>query len=151
MSNYYPPNNQYYDDDDGESISSGSHNGGMMDGLGGGGGQGHPYQDTSDADLHNPGGMMATGAADMNGDGFNTSDGINLNSSFISRQDNVVDFDDPRIAFVGTSILTMQIHHCWQVMFHRKMHLSFLSTHQLTFHPLHCPSLPTENLGVDFE
>ena len=68
-------------------------------------GQGHLYQDTSDADLHNPGGMMATGAADMNGDGFNTSDGINLNSSFISRQDNVVDFDDPRIASLPRILL----------------------------------------------
>ena len=77
----------------------------MDGGLGGGGGQGHPYQDTSDADLHNPGGMMATGAADMNGDGFNTSDGINLNSSFISRQDNVVDFDDPRIASLPRILL----------------------------------------------
>src|SRR5210317_797617 len=77
MSNYYSPNNQYYDDDDGESISSGSHNGGMM----------------------------ATGAADMNGDGFNTSDGINLNSSFISRQDNIVDFDDPRIASLPRILL----------------------------------------------
>ena len=92
MSNYYS-SNQYYDDDDGESISSGSNNGGMMDGMG------SPYQSAPNSNM--PGMMGATAN--------NIDAPILLNSSFIGtaggQENNIVDFDDPRIASLPRILL----------------------------------------------
>jgi Ras-related GTP-binding protein C/D len=100
MSNYYS-SNQYYDDDDGESISSGSNNGGMMDGLG------SPYQSGAGLPNTNMSGMMGATADTMNGAGMDAP--ILLNSSFIGtaggQENNIVDFDDPRIASLPRILL----------------------------------------------
>mmetsp|Transcript_17721 Transcript_17721/g.26342 ORF Transcript_17721/g.26342 Transcript_17721/m.26342 type:complete len:544 (-) Transcript_17721:63-1694(-) len=100
MSNYYS-SNQYYDDDDGESISSGSNNGGMLDGMG------SPYQSGAGSGLPNSNmGMMAD---NMDGGVAGIDAPILLNTSFMGgtagQENNVVDFDDPRIASLPRILL----------------------------------------------
>jgi len=101
MSNYYS-SNQYYDDDDGESISSGSNNGGMLDGMG------SPYQSGAGSGLPNSNmGMMADNNMDGGVAGIDAP--ILLNTSFMGgtagQENNVVDFDDPRIASLPRILL----------------------------------------------
>ncbi|KAL7533397.1 hypothetical protein ACHAXR_005199 [Thalassiosira sp. AJA248-18] len=122
MSAYYSAN-QYYDDDDGESISSGSNDpmsGGVHRSTGGVGGMGVPYQYSEDSGvLMDPNGndddpdMMAGvgGDDDINGDvgmlinspTFLGGGGNNNNN--IGPQENIVDFDDPRIASLPRILL----------------------------------------------
>ena len=95
MSNYYS-SNQYYDDDDGESISSGSNNGGATGGL---------------PNSNMPSGMMGATADDINGANSGIDAPILLNSSFMGtaggggQENNIVDFDDPRIASLPRILL----------------------------------------------
>eukprot|EP00985_Skeletonema_marinoi_P011714 scaffold5576_cov95-Skeletonema_marinoi.AAC.1 len=102
MSNYYS-SNQYYDDDDGESISSGSNNGGMLDGMG------SPYQSGAGSGLPNSNNMGMMADNNMDGGVAGIDAPILLNTSFMGgtagQENNVVDFDDPRIASLPRILL----------------------------------------------
>lgn len=115
MAAYYS-SNQYYDDDDGESISSGS-NDIHRASPGGVGGMGSPYQYDEDG-----GGMLGGhpddghGGMHMGGDGFAGGDGggggmMMGSPTFLGGgggnvgQENMVDFDDPRIASLPRILL----------------------------------------------
>lgn len=111
MAAYY--SNQYYGDDDGESISSGSndiHRPGTS-----GGGMGVPYQYSEDSGAmmdHDPNDDGHQGMAMMDDDGMD-GDGNNMmpnSPTFLGGgvnmgQENIVDFDDPRIASLPRILL----------------------------------------------
>jgi len=96
MANYGYQSNQYYDDDDGESISSGSNDNIHRANPGAGGGN-MPYQYSTD-----------TGEI-IDADGGNGISTINNTSPTYlggtTEQQNIVDFDDPRIASLPRILL----------------------------------------------
>jgi len=96
MANYGYQSNQYYDDDDGESISSGSNDNIHRTNPGAGGGN-MPYQYSTD-----------TGEI-IDNDGNNGISTINNTSPTYlggtTEQQNIVDFDDPRIASLPRILL----------------------------------------------
>jgi len=96
MANYGYQSNQYYDDDDGESISSGSNDNIHRTNPGAGGGN-MPYQYSTD-----------TGEI-IDADGGNGISTINNTSPTYlggtTEQQNIVDFDDPRIASLPRILL----------------------------------------------